>query len=78
MTNDTKSERLRILAADEQEATLRATDALLSGLGHEVTAYAVTVQEAAELIAREDPDLSVVGVDDDDAHAVDRIEVIGG
>jgi response regulator NasT len=77
MTNDTKSERLRILAADEQEATLRATDALLSGLGHEVTAYAVTVQEAAELIAREDPDLSVVVVDDDDAHALDLIEEIG-
>lgn len=77
MINDAKTTSLRILAADENEATLRATDRLLTGLGHEVTAHAVTVEQAAELIAREDPDLSVVVVHDDDGHALDLIEEIG-
>ena len=73
-TRQTKG--LRILAADEDESTLRATDELLAGLGHEVTAHAVTPAQAAELIAREDPDLSVVVVHDDDDHALDLIEEI--
>jgi len=76
MPDDTRTTSLRILAADEDESTLRATDALLAGLGHEVTAHAVSPTQAAELIARDDPDLSVVVVDDDDAHALDLIEEI--
>ena len=76
MTNHTKTTGLRILAADEDESTLRATDRLLAGLGHEVTAHAVTVEQAADLIASEDPDLSVVVVHDDDDHALDLIEEI--
>lgn len=77
MADDTNPKRLRILAADEEESTLRQTDRLLSHLGHEVTAHAVTVGEAAELIASEDPDLSVVVVQNDDDHALDLIEEIG-
>jgi response regulator NasT len=77
MVDDTNTTALRILAADEDEATLRATDELLSGIGHTVTAHAVNVQQAAELIAREDPDISVVVVHDDDDHALDLIEEIG-
>jgi AmiR/NasT family two-component response regulator len=67
---------LRILAADEDEQTLRAVDELLARLGHTVTAHAVTVREAASFIASEDPDLSVVAVHDDDEHALDLIEEI--
>jgi response regulator NasT len=63
MTDDTTTEGLRILAADENEETLRRTDEILGGLGHAV-------------IARDDPDLSVVVVDDDDEHALDLIEEI--
>jgi AmiR/NasT family two-component response regulator len=76
MTDDTTTEGLRILAADENEETLRRTDAILAGLGHAVIAHAVNVAEAAALIARDDPDLSVVVVDDDDEHALDLIEEI--
>ncbi|MDQ3722320.1 MAG: ANTAR domain-containing protein [Actinomycetota bacterium] len=76
MPDDTKAKSLRILAADEDESTLRATDLLLAGLGHEVTAHAVTTKQAAELIVRDDPDLSVVVVHDDDGHALDLIEEI--
>src|SRR5688572_26198422 len=76
MADDNQTKRLRILAADEDETTLRATDEMLAGLGHEVTGYAVTPAQAAELIARDDPDLSVVVVHDDDDHALDLIEEI--
>jgi response regulator NasT len=68
------STSLRILAADEDETTLREIDLLLAELGHEVTAHAVTPKEAGELIVRQDPDLSVVVVHDDDDHALDLIE----
>jgi AmiR/NasT family two-component response regulator len=77
MGDDTNTTGLRVLAADEDEATLRATDRLLAGLGHTVTAHAVDVRQAADYIAREDPDLSVVVVHDDDDHALDLIEEIG-
>jgi len=76
MGDDTNTTALRVLAADEDEATLQATDELLAGLGHTVTAHAVNVRQAADLIAQEDPDLSVVVVHDDDAHALDLIEEI--
>ncbi|MDP2711014.1 MAG: ANTAR domain-containing protein [Solirubrobacteraceae bacterium] len=76
MGPNTNTTSLRILAADEDEATLRETNRLLSGLGHTVMAHAVTVEQASELIAREDPDLSVVVVHDDDDHALDLIEEI--
>jgi AmiR/NasT family two-component response regulator len=71
------TEGLRILTADEDEATLRATDAILESLGHTVTGHATSVSKAGELIAREDPDLSIVVVDDDDDHALDLIEEMG-
>jgi response regulator NasT len=77
MGDDTNTTALRILAADEDEATLRATDELLRGIGHTVTAHAVNVKQAADLITQEDPDLSVVVVHDDDEHALDLIEEIG-
>ncbi len=76
MSTETTPTGLRILAADEDEATLRTVDALLTKLGHTVAAHAVTVAQAASLIASEDPDLSVVAVHDDDHHALDLIEEI--
>jgi AmiR/NasT family two-component response regulator len=77
MADQTTSTGLRILAADEDEETLRETGELLARLGHSVCAHAVTVAAAAEHIASEDPDLSVVAVDADDEHALELIEEIG-
>lgn len=76
MASETISTGLRVLAADEDEETLQAVDELLAELGHCVTAHAVAVKQAAELIASEEPDLSVVAVHDDDEHALDLIEEI--
>jgi len=68
---------LKILAADEDQEALAGTEALLRELGHEVTAIAVNVDEAAQAIARDEPDVSIVVVHTDDEHALDLIEEIG-
>jgi AmiR/NasT family two-component response regulator len=67
---------LRVLAADEDEAALRDTAAILRDLGHEVTEFAVGTSEVADAIAREDPDASVVVVHRDDEHALNLIDEI--
>jgi AmiR/NasT family two-component response regulator len=61
---------LRVLIADENESALRRLHEVLAGLGHEVTPYAVSVREAVELIAKEDPQLAIVVVHSDDEHAL--------
>ena len=61
---------LRVLIADENEAALRRLHEVLVGLGHEVTPYAVSVHEAVELIATEDPQIAIVVVHKDDEHAL--------
>jgi AmiR/NasT family two-component response regulator len=67
----TSNERnLRILLADEDRAALKDLSEVLEGLGHEVTPFAVSVAEAVELIAREDPDMAFVVIHDDDQHAL--------
>src|SRR3954468_14841728 len=73
MTNATGTEtetNLRILLANEREEDLRALGDVLDGLGHDVTPFAVSVAEAAELIAREDPDLAFVVLDGNDEHGL--------
>ena len=67
---------LKVLLADEDEGALRVTAALVRELGHEVAEMAIGVQEAAEVIARDDPDVSLVVVYQDDGHALDLIEEI--
>lgn len=76
MAGTPKQDGLRVFAADEDEETLRQTAALLAELGHTVTASTTKVSKAGDEIAREDPDLSIVVVDDDDEHALDLIEEI--
>src|SRR5918992_175181 len=61
---------LRILIADENEDALRELHAVLDELGHEVTPYAVSVHDAVELIARDDPQVAIVVVHKDDEHAL--------
>ena len=61
---------LRVLIADEDEKASARAAAVLAELGHEVTPYAVSVREAVELIAREDPQVAIVVVHNDDEHAL--------
>jgi response regulator NasT len=76
MADQPETQGLRILAADEDEQTLRNTDRVLAGLGHIVIAHAVNVSQVGDLVTNEDPDLSLVVVHDDDEHALDLIEEI--
>jgi AmiR/NasT family two-component response regulator len=69
MTNE-GSRHLRVLIADEDRDALDNLAAVLETLGHEVAPYAVSVSEATELIATEDPDLAIVVVHQDDEHAL--------
>jgi AmiR/NasT family two-component response regulator len=62
---------LRVLIADESEEALDQLRAVLEErLGHDVVSHALAAGEAAELIEREDPDLSIVMVHRDDDHAL--------
>jgi response regulator NasT len=61
---------LTVLLADEDEEALESLGNVLRALGHEVTPFAVSVEEAAELIVREDPDLTIVVVHRNDDHAL--------
>src|SRR3954468_5429608 len=66
----THETHLTVLLADEDEQALKSLGRVLQDLGHEVAPFAVSVEEAADLIAREDPDLTIVVVDEDDEHAL--------
>jgi AmiR/NasT family two-component response regulator len=67
---------LKVLLADQDEGALRIAAALVRDLGHEVAEMAIGVQETAEVIARDDPDLSIVVVYESDGYALDLIEEI--
>jgi AmiR/NasT family two-component response regulator len=75
-TPQTGSSNLKVLLADEDEGALRVTAALVRELGHVVAEMAIGVQEAAEVIARDDPDLSIVVVYKQDGFALDLIEEV--
>ena len=67
----TRTERgLRVLLADEDEDALRALGDVVEELGHVVMPFAIHVRELADIIAREDPDLTIVAVHVDDEHAL--------
>ena len=75
-TDRTDARGLKVLLADEDEGALRVTAALVRELGHEVAEMAIGVQEAADVIARDDPELSMVVAYKKDAFALELISEI--
>jgi AmiR/NasT family two-component response regulator len=75
-SSDAPAQALKLLLADEDEGALRITAAKVRELGHEVIEMAIGVQEAAEVIARDDPDLSIVVVYEQERYALDIIEEV--
>jgi AmiR/NasT family two-component response regulator len=67
---------LKVLLADQDPGALRIAAARVRDLGHEVAEVAIGVQEAADVIARDDPDISIVVVYDDWDYALGLIEEI--
>jgi AmiR/NasT family two-component response regulator len=70
----TTQRNLRVLIADEDRGALHRLGEVLTGLGHEVTPFVVSVAEAIELIGTEDPDLAIIVVHNDDEHALALIQ----
>jgi AmiR/NasT family two-component response regulator len=67
---------LRVLLADEDAGALKVLAGQVRGLGHTPTEIAVDLAAAADAIARDEPDLTIVAVYSDDGHALDLIEEI--
>jgi AmiR/NasT family two-component response regulator len=68
---------LRILLADQDPGALKLTASQIRELGHTPTEIAVSLREAAQAIAEDDPDLTIVVLyGDDDEYALDLIEEI--
>jgi response regulator NasT len=74
--NDAPGRNLKLLLADEDEGALRIAAAKVRALGHEVAEMAIGVQQVADVIARDDPDLSIVVVYDPDGSALEIIEEV--
>jgi AmiR/NasT family two-component response regulator len=71
---------LKVLLADEDAGALKVLAGQVRGLGHTPTEIAVDLVAAAEAIARDDPDLTIVAVYRDEGadsgYALDLIEEI--
>ena len=76
MGDENGQRALRILLADQDPGALKITAQQVRELGHTPTEIAVSLSEAAESIARDDPDLTIVVIYGDDEPALDLIEEI--
>jgi AmiR/NasT family two-component response regulator len=74
--NDNGTGALRVLLADEDAGALKVLARQVRDLGHTPTEIAVNLSAAAEAIARDDPDLTIVAVYEENRYALDLIEEI--
>jgi AmiR/NasT family two-component response regulator len=71
-----EAEHLRVLIANERKDRLALVAAVVVGLGHEVIAREIDVEDVGPVTARERPDVALVGLGDSSAHALDLIDRI--
>ena len=71
-----ETEHLRVLIANERKDRLALVAAVVAGLGHEVIAREIDVEDVGPVTARERPDVALVGLGDSSAHALDLIDRI--
>jgi AmiR/NasT family two-component response regulator len=67
---------LRILIANQRKDRLTLVAAVVVGLGHEVIAREIEVEEVGPVTARERPDVALVGLGASSEHALDLIDKI--
>jgi AmiR/NasT family two-component response regulator len=72
----TKVENLRVLVADEAQERLKRTAATVLELGHVVVAREIDVSRVGEATRRERPDVALVQLDQNQAHALELISQI--
>ena len=69
-------EHLRVLIANERNDRLALLAEVVSGLGHEVIAGSIDVEEVGAVTARERPDVALVGLGLSSEHALELIAKI--
>jgi len=70
------TEHLRVLIANERRDRLALVAPIVAGLGHEVIAREIEVDDVGAVTARERPDVALVGLGESSAHALTLIEKI--
>jgi AmiR/NasT family two-component response regulator len=71
-----ETEHLRVLIANERKDRLALVAPIVVGLGHQVIAREVEVEDVGAVTARERPDVALVGLGDSSEHALDLIDKI--
>jgi response regulator NasT len=74
--NYRETEHLRVLIANERKDRLALVAAIVAGLGHDVIAREVEVEDVGAVTARERPDVALVGLGASSDHALGLIERI--
>jgi AmiR/NasT family two-component response regulator len=70
------ADHLRVLIANERKDRLALVAPIVAGLGHEVIAREINVEDVGAVTARERPDVALVGLGESSAHALDLIDRI--
>jgi AmiR/NasT family two-component response regulator len=76
VTDASKTEHLRVLIANERKDRLALVAPIVVGLGHEVIAREIDVQDVGPVTARERPDVALVGLGESSQHALELIDKI--
>jgi response regulator NasT len=71
-----ETEHLRVLIANERKDRLALVAPIVAGLGHEVIAREIEVDDVGAVTAREQPDVALVGLGESSQHALRLIEKI--
>jgi len=71
-----ETQHLRVLIANQRKDRLAVVAAVVVGLGHEVIAREIEVEDVGPVTARERPDVALVGLGDSSAHALELIDRI--
>ena len=70
------TDHLRVLIANERKDRLARVAPVVAGLGHEVIAREIEVDDVGAVTARERPDVALVGLGESSQHALTLIEMI--
>jgi AmiR/NasT family two-component response regulator len=71
-----ETDHLRVLIANERKDRLALVAPIVAGLGHEVIAREIDVDDVGPVTARERPDVALVGLGESSDHALVLIERI--
>ena len=71
-----KTEQLRVLIANERKDRLELVVPIVVGLGHQVIAREIDVEQVGAVTAQERPDVALVGLGESSEHALELIDKI--